>query len=203
MSLLFFSSFLIFCFAVKFSISSAKRKEASADRAFWARERKANFTRKKPLDDIVYVTIPDSILNMSPASMTGEIKSYLDDLGDLSQEKIVNLTGCTNTDLKLRYGTANISILSSYDFHYTSMVTILQRLAERLHENGEDALAIEVLEFAVSTGTDVSRTYYLLASLYEAAAAPEKIEALAEAAQNTRSLMKDAIVQKLKETYGI
>ena len=73
------------------------------DRAFWDREQRANFTRKKPLDNLNYITIPDNILHMAPASMTAEIQNCLKDLGDLSSGKIVNLTGFTNTDLKLEY----------------------------------------------------------------------------------------------------
>lgn len=95
----------------------------------------------------------------------------------MSAGKIVNLTGYTNTDLKLEYGTANINILSDYDFHYTNMVTLLQKLAELLHACSEDALAAEVLEFAVSTGTDVSRSYYLLAELYTASRNARKNQA--------------------------
>ncbi len=168
------------------------------DRAFWDREQRANFTRKKPLDNLNYITIPDNILHMAPASMTAEIQNCLKDLGDLSSGKIVNLTGFTNTDLKLEYGTANINILSSYDFHYTNMVTLLQKLAELLHECSENALAAEVLEFAVSTGTDVSKSYYLLAELYTEAGTPEKIESLIAQADKLHSLMKDTIVQKLQ-----
>lgn len=198
MSLIIFSSFIIICFAFSIKLHSAKKKEAEIDREFWAREYKANFTRKKPLDNLDFITIPDYILNMEPATPNGEIKSCLCDLKDLSAEKIVNLTGYTNTDLKLEYGTANITILSDYDFHYTNMVTILQKLAELLHADSEDELAMEVLEFAVATKTDVSKTYYLLAELYVAAGTPEKIELLITMAENIHSLMKDTIVQKLR-----
>ena len=110
--------------------------------------------------------------------------------------KIVNLTGYSNTDLKLKYGTANITILSDYDFHYTNLVKLLQKIAELLHDSLEDALAIEVLEFAVSTGTDVSKSYYLLANLYKETGTPEKIDSLIQQAHH--SLMRDAIVENLK-----
>ena len=133
--------------------------------------------------------------------MTEEIESFLRDLKDLSAYKIVNLTGFTNTDLKLEYGTANINILSDYDFHYTKLVTILQKLAELLHENSNDADAIHVLEFAVSTGTDVSKSYYLLAKLYHDAGTPEKITNLINQAQSIRSMLKDTIVQNLQAAY--
>ena len=49
---------------------------------------------------------------MKPDLMTDELAECLSELQDLSDAKIVNLTGYTNTDLKLKYGTANITILS-------------------------------------------------------------------------------------------
>ena len=135
---------------------------------------------------------------MHPTCMTEEIDSCLLDLHDLSSCKIVNLTGWTNTDLKLEYGTANITILSDFDFNYTNLVTALQKLAELLHEGGDDAHAIEVLEFAISTGTDVSKSYYLLADLYKTCGTPEKIELLIHRAETIHSLMKNSIVQNLQ-----
>lgn len=199
MNFIIITSFLIFCVLFFFALKRTNRIEAERDRAFWDRENRANFTRKKSLDGLNYITIPDELLNMKPSVMTESIISYIKDLNDLSDYQIVNLTGYSNTDLKLEYGTANITILSEFDLHYTNLVTILQKLAEQLHENGDDALAAATLEFAVSTGTDVSKSYYLLADLYHEAGTPEKITNLISNAQNINSLMKDTIIKKLKE----
>lgn len=201
MNLFLFSSFTIFCIIFSIALHRTKRIEQNLDQDFWEREQKANFTRKKSLDSLNYITIPEEILQMKPDCMTSEIENCLRDLNDLSAFKIVNFTGYTNTDLKLEYGTANINILSNYDFHYTSLVTLLQKLAELLHDVLEDALAIKVLEFAVSTGTDVSKSYYLLAQLYQEAGMSEKIEKLIAQAQNIRSILKDTIVENLRATY--
>lgn len=201
MNLFLFSSFTIFCIIFSIALHRTKRIEQNFDQDFWEREQKANFTRKKSLDSLNYITIPEEILQMKPDCMTSEIENCLRDLNDLSAFKIVNFTGYTNTDLKLEYGTANINILSNYDFHYTSLVTLLQKLAELLHDVLEDALAIKTLEFAVSTGTDVSKSYYLLAQLYQEAGMSEKIEKLIAQAQNIRSILKDTIVENLRATY--
>lgn len=198
MTSLLFASFPIICILFSIALHSAKRKDEDIDRQFWDREQRANFTRKKPLDDLNYITIPEELLTMKPDLMTEEIRGCLEDLNDLSSSKIVNLTGYTNTDLKLKYGTANINILSDYDFHYTNLVTLLQKLAELLHDNLEEELAIAVLEFAVSTGTDVSKSYYLLAEIYQEIGTPEKIDHLVAMAQNIRSVMKNTIVEKLQ-----
>lgn len=198
MNFIIISSFLIFSIVFFFALQRSKRAEKKIEQDFWERERRSNCTRRKSLDGLNYITIPEEILDMHPTCMTEEIDSCLLDLHDLSSCRIVNLTGWTNTDLKLEYGTANITILSEYDFNYTNLVTALQKLAELLHESGDDAHAIEVLEFAVSTGTDVSKSYYLLADLYKACGTPEKIELLVRRAETIHSLMKNSIVQNLQ-----
>ena len=88
-------------------------------------------------------------------------------LRSLSTQKIVNLTGYTNTDLKLSYGTANITCLTEYDQNYTLLVSTLQKWAEALYRGGAKKECRQVLEYAVSIGTDVSHTYFLLADLYD------------------------------------
>ena len=201
MNFIIITSFLAFSIVFFFARNRVSRIEEARDRAFWDREKRANFTRRKSLDGLNYITIPDELLNMKPAVTTEVLNTCIKDLNDLSEYKIVNLTGYTNTDLKLEYGTANITILSEYDLHYTNLVTLLQKLAEQLHENGEETLAIATLEFAVSTGTDVSKSYYLLADLYQETGTPEKINHLIDYAQNINSMIKDTIVQRLTEVY--
>ena len=201
MNFIIITSFLAFSIVFFFARKRTSRIEEARDREFWERENRANGIRRKSLDGLNYITIPDELLNMKPAVTTEVLNTCIRDLNDLSEYQIVNLTGYTNTDLKLEYGTANITILSEYDLHYTNLVTLLQKLAELLHENGEDALAIATLEFAVSTGTDVSKSYYLLADLYQETGTPEKISHLIDYAQNINSMIKDTIVQRLSEVY--
>lgn len=201
MNFVIITSFLLFAIIFFFARKRASRIEEAREREFWEREKRANFIRRKSLDGLNYITIPEELLNMRPSATTEALNNCIKALNDLSEYQIVNLTGYTNTDLKLEYGTANITILSDFDLHYTNLVTLLQKLAVLLHENGEDALAIATLEFAVSTGTDVSKTYYLLADLYQDAGTPEKINDLIDCAQNINSMIKDAIVQKLTEVY--
>jgi len=201
MNFIIITSFLAFSIVFFFARKRVSRIEEAREREFWEREKRANFTRRKSLDGLNYITIPDELLNMKPAATTETLNACIKDLNDLSEYQIVNLTGYTNTDLKLEYGAANITILSEFDLHYTNLVTLLQKLAELLCENGENALAIATLEFAVSTGTDVSKSYYLLADLYQDAGTPDKINDLISSAQNINSMIKDTIVQRLTEAY--
>lgn len=198
MNFIILASSLILIYVVTVSVKKGKKMQENAEQNFWAKEYKSNFVRKKSLEALNYISIPEEILALQPAQPTSQILSYLQDLKDLSALKIVNLTGISNTDLKLTYGTANITLLSEYDAHYTQMVTILQKLAEKLADSGDTENAIRVLEYAVSTGSDVSKSYYLLSELYTQVGTPEKIHSLIQQAEGIRSIMKSTILQHLQ-----
>lgn len=119
-------------------------------------------------------------------------------LRSLSTQKIVNLTGYTNTDLKLSYGTANITCLTEYDQNYTLLVSTLQKWAEALYRGGEKKECRQVLEYAVSVGTDVSHTYFLLADLYDEEGESDLKYSLIEKASGLSSLSSKVIVRTLQ-----
>lgn len=193
---IFASTLILGCF-VAISITKDKNKLENIDQSFWSKEHKSNFVRKKSLEYLNYISIPEEILTIQPLHPNSQIHSYLQDLRDMSCLKIVNLTGISNTDLKLTYGTANITILSEYDAHYTQMVTILHKLAEKLAESDDNKNAILVLEYAIATGSDVSKSFYLLSELYKQVGTPEKIENLIHQAEGIHSIMKNSILQHL------
>lgn len=119
-------------------------------------------------------------------------------LRSLSTQKIVNLTGYTNTDLKLSYGTANITCLTEYDQNYTLLVSTLQKWAEALYRGGAKKECRQVLEYAVSAGTDVSHTYFLLADLYDEEGESDLKCSLIEKASGISSLSSKVIVRTLQ-----
>ncbi len=119
-------------------------------------------------------------------------------LRSLSTRKIVNLTGYTNTDLKLSYGTANITCLTEYDQNYTLLVSTLQKWAEVLYRGGAKKECRQVLEYAVSIGTDVSHTYFLLADLYNEEGESDLKYSLIEKASGLSSLSSKVIVRTLQ-----
>ena len=130
-----------------------------------------------------------------------KVQEYKELLTYLSTQPIVNLTGFTNTDLKLEYGTANITPLSQYDQNYTALVRTLQQWAELLMKADLREEAETVLSYAVSIGTDVSHTYYALAEIYASRAEYDKIAALIRQAETLRSALSKSIVRTLQESY--
>ena len=123
-------------------------------------------------------------------------------LRELSASPIVNLTGISNTDLKLTYGAPNIDLLSCYDQRYTLLARTLQDWAAALAGKDFPLEAVAVLEFAVSTHTDVSASYKLLSSLYLKQGCPEKIRDLIPVAESLNSGMKKHILSILEEALS-
>lgn len=184
---------------IHIAIKHNTKIENKRDEDFWEREREANFTRKKPLDDLDYVSIPDDILSLKPSDCTDEIAKGFETLQELSDKKIVNFSGLTNTDLKLAYGTANINILTEYDNNYINLISTLQNLAEALVEDGKQKTAIIILEYAIHCGSDLSKTFFLLADLYGEIGNTENIGRLIHYAENINSVMRESIISTLKQ----
>lgn len=193
------ASFLVFIVWLTYEISKHNRLDAEKDRAFWEKEHRANKTKRQPLDDLAYIEIPFERLSMQLLPEDEQAAEYKETLRTLGESEIVNFTGISNTDLKLKYGAPNIDLLSKYDQNYTILARTLNQWASRLYKNGYREEAREVLEFAVSTGTDVSASYKLLCEIYKEEKTPEKIRQLYPTAEALNSAMKNAIVRILQE----
>lgn len=222
MKTLFLSSLISFCLLIFFLNKRHSKMEKNMKDAFWKREEEANHTRRKPLDNLPYITIPleelplachitgdaaavrntgdaATVRNTDDAAANETISEECKEiLRSLSTQKIVNLTGYTNTDLKLSYGTANITCLTEYDQNYTLLVSTLQKWAEVLYRGGAKKECRQVLEYAVSIGTDVSHTYFLLADLYDEEGKSDLKYNLIEKASGLSSLSSKVIVRTLQ-----
>lgn len=192
------ASLIIFCLVIFHNVQKSKRQREHDEQDFWTRERQANSVRRKSLDDLPYVQIPLETLPMQVCGKDPQVADCLRIINELSLQPIVNLTGFSNTDLKLEYGTANITILTEYDQSYTLLVTTLQRWADLLYNAGYTDETRQILEFAVSTGTDVSRSYDMLADLYIAGGQSHRISDLYQNAQTLNSLNREVILRHLQ-----
>ncbi|MCM1112831.1 MAG: hypothetical protein NC399_06210 [Muribaculum sp.] len=196
------ASFIIFILVINHSIRRNNRSLEQKNRIFWDRERRANQTRRKPLDNLDYIRIPLEKLPMELLKEDSKVADCLRIVNDLSLQPVVNLTGYSNTDLKLEYGTANITVLTEYDQNYTLLANTLQQWAERLYQAGEIDAAREILEFAVSTRTDVCGAYDLLSEIYRREGRQDRIAELAKTAESLNSLNRERILRHLKAQDG-
>ncbi len=199
MNFIFNASALIISAAIGLYLFADKRSNRNAQEDFWEKEREANSTRRKSLDDLDYIQIPIAEFPMSLLDDVSKAADYKQIIQSLSELPIVNFTGLSNTELKLRYGAPNIDLLSSYDQNYTLLVRTLQQWAQLLYDEGYVDEARHMLEFSVSTGTDVSGTYRLLCRIYKEQHTPEKISALYPVVEVINSATQKTIVRILQE----
>lgn len=193
------ASLIIFILVIAHNVRKSGKIQQKNELGFWEKERLANETRRKPLDGLNYITIPLEKLPMHTMAENERVAECLRIVNELSVEPVVNLTGITNTDLKLEYGAANITILTQYDQNYTLLASTLQQWADLLYSEGFIKETLQILEFAVDTHTDVSRCYDLLADIYLQNGDSGKIAELTETAETLNSLNKEVILRHLKE----
>ncbi|MEE5990205.1 MAG: hypothetical protein V3G41_05955 [Lachnospiraceae bacterium] len=191
------TSVILFIIVLFYFIKKSSREADNALENFRKRESEADNTRKKPLDDLNYITIPDEIFRMNRDSDDNDCRSAVKVFDSLKDQKIVNLTGISNTDLKLAYGAPNLPILAQYDQNYTVLARSLDRYASFLTKSGNTDDAVKVLEFAVETGSDISSTYKQLVALYQSNGIKDKIPSLKEKASSLNSVMSPSILRYL------
>ena len=194
----FFASFLIICALLAYERWKHTRKQKKIEEEFWEKELAANNVRKRSLAGLDYIKVPEDLVDEQLLDLP-EYKDKCRIIRELQEKTIVNLTGQSNTDLKLQYGTANITVLTEYDQNYTLLVSTLQELGRMLYDKGLVDEATKLLEYAISIGTDVSLTYYLLADIYYQAGTPERVNELIDAAKQIRGMMREPILKHLCE----
>ena len=112
----------------------------------------------------------------------------------LKDKKILNLTGISNTELKLSYGAAN---LTEYDDNFTTLIKAIASLGHALIDNNDTADALSFLEYGISIGSDISSNYIDLAIIYAATDRFDDIRKLKEKAGMLKSLSRDNIIEQL------
>ena len=197
--LLFLASFILFIILLTYTLKKHEKTENNAINEFWEKERQANQTRKKSLENLDYVEIPFQYIPKSLLADDAAVQDCMETLKALSGKKIVNLTGYSNTDLKLQYGTANLTVLSEYDENYTLYARTLYKLARLYYDNGYESNAAILLEKGIESGTDITGNYTLLAQIYQKKGEYEKIKNLIDSAASLRSITQKNIIRSLEE----
>lgn len=191
--------FILFILFMTIRLKTNNFKEKRNSELFWEREREANLTKKQSLDSLPYIRIPLENLPLLDTD-DSELLSQQNSIQKLAGEKILNLTGITNTELKLQHGAPNLDTLSKYDQNFTLLCRELYSWAQLLYSKGLITEAITVLEFGITCHTDISGHYLLLAQLYNETNNHHKLPALIETADRVLSkIMKPTIIQKLQK----
>lgn len=191
---------LLLILLLKHRLNSLDQQEQQENEEFWSKEKKASLPIQKNMDDLVFLTIPVDQLpfhNTTDARLVAIQNTIL----ELSQQKICNLSGISNTDLKLKYGAGNLGELSEYDQNYTTLLRTLADWSARLFELGYDEDALTVATFALDCNTDVSKTYSTLARIYKKRGQLDQLYALIPIAESVSTMidLKKVIYDVLNE----
>ncbi len=198
MNFFIFASFIVFGCWLTYQLQKSRKLDQKAISDFWEHENLANSVRKKQLTESDYVQFPFDRLP-SDQSFSEPIPESLTVLRTLSDKKMINLNGLSNTEVKLKYGTANITTLSEYDENFASFVKHIYLLCQHLYDNGRSKEARELLEEGIRVGTDSLSHYRLLAQIYRENGELHKLSELKPHAEQLHSLTKGAILRVLSD----
>ncbi len=156
---IFLIFFILFVIWLNVKTKRGQNNNSEWDTDYWEKERQANFVRRKDISGLDYITISEDELPFSDTA-EGEEKYREDQVRRILSSKIINLSGMSNTDIKLTYGTANFPELSKYDQNYLLLIRNLGMWGSYLHHNcdGQDERARLILEGAIEIGSDIRDT---------------------------------------------
>ena len=118
-------------------------------------------------------------------------------LAALRDKKLLNLTGISNTDLKLNYGVQNLEELTEYDNNFTEFVRLVPLYSKELFDSNQTENAVNLLEFAISKKADSKSIFVLLGDYYKSKGNFAKINQLKNSASQISSLSKKPILDYL------
>ena len=165
-------------------------------RSFLERESKANSTRKADISNLDYVNLSLDKLPVN-ASSSDKYNSLINELNQLSEKRIIDLSKYSNTELKLMYGPANLDALSEYDQNYLSLIRTLDSISSLLIEEGNISAAKEYLQYSISIGSDLSSSYGMLGKIYLDENDNKSFNELEKLASQNKTLSGPIIVNNL------
>ena len=196
-----FTIFLFFLLWFTFAKMRMEKRDKARREEFWEKEEAANATRRKDISLLPYIQIPLEQLPFGIRPEDTVLQKCEACIRTLSDQKILNLTGMTNTEVKAKYGAPNLPFLSECDHNFTDLVRTMQQWGTRLLELGLAQEAECVLFYAIRWGSDIKGSYLLLARLYQEKGDTASLAKLKEYAGLLHSLMKQPIPDALEEFH--
>ncbi len=198
MSFPFLAIFIVFVLLLALRFSTVKKKTQEKYNNFWDNEAAANNAAAVDLSTLSYINVP---INRFPFNKweDDEIQMMEAQITELSKTRILNLTGKTNTDLKLQYGAANLDALTEIGENYNTLIILLVDYAKALMQKDDYEEAAKILEYGASIRSDISSNYMLLGDCYVALHRVSKIPVIRQQVESMDLLLGHKIVSYLDE----
>ena len=194
----FLTIFIIFVLWLALRYATVKKKTSEKYDNFWEQEAQANNTPAKDLSTLDYLKIP---VNRFPFDKweDDEIQMIEVQIKELSEKRILNLTGKTNTELKLEYGTANLDAMTEIGDNFNTLIVLLVDYAKALMQRGDYEEAAKILEYGASVRSDISSNYMLLGDCYVALHKQKQIPVIREQVESMNLMLGHKITNYLDE----
>lgn len=192
-----FVCFIIFCAWLHYEKRKADRKRKKASNAFWEREEQSNHTRNKDISGLPMFR-PDVSRIPMPETADENAIYYQGKVQNATGLPMMDLSGYTNTDLKLAYGTGNFNTLSEYDQNFNDFLMDMSNLGKSYFAAGLLQEAADVYTYCLDSGSDKSTDYEALAKIWSAMGTPEKISGLITEAERSGLPRKASLARRLR-----
>ena len=193
-----FCLFIIFCLWLSYELKKGNKAIEAKEKQYWEREHNSNFVKKQSTDELVRITLPDN-LPFHHDTDNQQLKNVEEKIKKLSSMEIINLTGYSNTDLKYKFGTANLDYLTTCDNNFLHLVTNLNQWSAILYDLNMNEDCKIVLDFAISINADASDIYLRRAQLCVLENDSQYIDKLIDNAKELSTIRKNHIIDKLNE----
>ena len=204
MKLLTLTSIVLMGLVINNAIRRSNARSKKAMDEFWERERSSFKAPSRSVSDLEYISFPDDLpLNISTDNP--QIKEYQETLVNITKNKVLDLSGISNTDIRMAYGSKNMEELSRADQRYTTLCRSLNSLSKAYMRTGHSAEALTLLRFAISCGSDIKESWMLLGQYHMDRDEREEMDKLIEKAAGLPedSHTKKDILKELKELKGL
>ena len=196
----FLTIIIIFIIVLAVLRKRSDNKAAEKEENFWNRELEANSSVRTDIDmdALPYVKVQMDVFPKDMAETPGGSEIY-NGILSLSEQRIMNLGGKTNTDLKIEYGRNHLDEMQKIGENFENLIILIVSAAEYLISQSRYSEAEKVLEYGMSLHSDISKNYMLLGDCYKALNETRKIRSLKESVASMHLMMEKAIITHLDE----
>lgn len=204
MKLLTLTSIVLMGLVINNAIRRSNARSKKAMDEFWERERSSFKAPSRSVSDLEYITFPDDLpLNISTDDP--QIKEYQETLVNITKNRVLDLSGISNTDIRMAYGSKNMEELSRADQRYTTLCRSLNSLSKAYLKTGHEEEAITLLKFALSCGSDIKESWIMLGNCHMEREEKEDLDLLIDKARELpdSSHTKADIIKELTGLKGL
>lgn len=189
--------FITFCLVLFFRYKYLDEKREKQEDEFFTKEQLARTTVGK-IQDSDYEVIPLSKFPFNLCEDPSMIEME-EKIKDLSNEKLLNLTGISNTDVRLRFGVNHFEEATLAGEKYDELMGLLVNYATSLDDHGFSIESGLMLEHLIEMDCDIKSAWIALGKFYASTSNYDKLRELHDKVDSSKLSIKNATKEQLLE----